>query len=195
MSVRSALAGRARKKAEARAPRALDRVQHAADRDPLPARLRRGDGLLGQLDTQVLSDGGLSNSAFFLKRTLMFGAVGLVVMHLVARHGLRLIRRLTPALLVALASSCCCRARRRHDRQRRQPLDRRRLPADPALGAGQGGAGPLRRRHARRASRRGRGRSAGMMPYLLVVGVACLLIVPSPTWARRWSSPSPPPRP
>ncbi len=27
--------------------------------------------------TQVLSDGGLSDSAFYLKRTLMFGAVGL----------------------------------------------------------------------------------------------------------------------
>ena len=38
--------------------------------------------------TQVLSDGGLSDSAFYLKRTLMFGAVGLLVMHLVARHGL-----------------------------------------------------------------------------------------------------------
>ena len=38
--------------------------------------------------TRVLSDGGLSDSAFYLKRTLMFGAVGLVVMHLAARHGL-----------------------------------------------------------------------------------------------------------
>ena len=32
--------------------------------------------------TRVLSDGGLSDSAFYLKRTLMFGAVGLLVMHL-----------------------------------------------------------------------------------------------------------------
>ncbi len=50
--------------------------------------------------TQVLSDGSLSNSAFYLKRTIIFGAVGLVIMHLLARHGLQLIRRLTPALLV-----------------------------------------------------------------------------------------------
>lgn len=50
--------------------------------------------------TQVLSDGGLSNSAFYLKRTLMFGAVGLLVMHLVARHGLVPVRRLTPAILL-----------------------------------------------------------------------------------------------
>ena len=49
--------------------------------------------------TQVLHDGGLSNSAYYLKRTLIFGAVGLVVMHLVARHGLAAIRNLTPALL------------------------------------------------------------------------------------------------
>jgi cell division protein FtsW len=50
--------------------------------------------------TKVLSDGGLSDSAFYLKRTLMFGAIGLVVMHLVARQGLASIRRLTPAILV-----------------------------------------------------------------------------------------------
>ncbi len=49
--------------------------------------------------TKVLNDGGLSDSAFYLKRTLMFGAVGLVIMHLVARHGLVAVRRLTPAIL------------------------------------------------------------------------------------------------
>jgi len=49
--------------------------------------------------TRVLSNGGLSDSAFYLKRTLMFGAVGLLVMHLTARHGLVLVRRLTPAIL------------------------------------------------------------------------------------------------
>jgi len=49
--------------------------------------------------TRVLSDGGLSDSAFYLKRTLLFGAVGLLLMHLVARNGLQTIRRLTPAIL------------------------------------------------------------------------------------------------
>jgi cell division protein FtsW len=49
--------------------------------------------------TRVLQDGGLSDSAFYLKRTLMFGAVGLVIMHLTARHGLKAVRDLTPALL------------------------------------------------------------------------------------------------
>ena len=49
--------------------------------------------------TKVLSDGGLSDSAYYLKRTLLFGAVGLVFMHIAARHGLTAIRRLTPAIL------------------------------------------------------------------------------------------------
>ena len=49
--------------------------------------------------TRILQDGGLSDSAFYLKRTLIFGAVGLVIMHLTARHGLRVVRKLTPVLL------------------------------------------------------------------------------------------------
>jgi cell division protein FtsW len=49
--------------------------------------------------TRVLQDGGLSDSAFYLKRTLMFGAVGLLIMHLVARHGLGFVRKLTPVIL------------------------------------------------------------------------------------------------
>jgi cell division protein FtsW len=49
--------------------------------------------------TKVLSDGGLSDSAFYLKRTLLIGAVGLGLMHVVARHGLDSIRRLTPVFL------------------------------------------------------------------------------------------------
>jgi cell division protein FtsW len=51
--------------------------------------------------TRVLSDGGLSDSAYYLKRTLLFGGVGLLVMHLAARHGLQVVRRLTPMLLGA----------------------------------------------------------------------------------------------
>lgn len=49
--------------------------------------------------TRVLQDGGLSDSAFYLKRTLIFGAIGLLIMHVVARHGLTAVRRLTPLLL------------------------------------------------------------------------------------------------
>jgi cell division protein FtsW len=49
--------------------------------------------------TRILQDGGLSDSAFYLKRTLMFGAVGLVLMHLTARHGLKTVREFTPVIL------------------------------------------------------------------------------------------------
>jgi len=49
--------------------------------------------------TKVLSNGGFSESGFYLQRTLMFGAVGLIVMHLVARNGLAFVRNLTPAIL------------------------------------------------------------------------------------------------
>jgi cell division protein FtsW len=50
--------------------------------------------------TRILQDGGLSDSAFYLKRTLLFGGVGLTIMYLVARGGgLQLVRRVTPLLL------------------------------------------------------------------------------------------------
>jgi cell division protein FtsW len=48
---------------------------------------------------RILDDGSLSNSAYFLKRTVLFGAVGLLVMHLASRHGLRMVRLLTPGIL------------------------------------------------------------------------------------------------
>ncbi len=51
--------------------------------------------------TRILQNGGLSDSAFYLKRTLMFGAVGLLIMHLTARHGLALVRNATPLILGA----------------------------------------------------------------------------------------------
>ncbi len=47
----------------------------------------------------VLSDGG--DSSQYLKRYLMFAAVGLVLLHLASRNGLRLIKAVTPLLLVA----------------------------------------------------------------------------------------------
>jgi cell division protein FtsW len=40
------------------------------------------------------------DSAYYLKRTLMFGVLGLVAMHVLARHGLALVRRATPLLLL-----------------------------------------------------------------------------------------------
>jgi cell division protein FtsW len=49
--------------------------------------------------TKVLQEGGLSSSAYYLKRTLAFGAIALVIMHVTARLGLAKIRNLTPLLL------------------------------------------------------------------------------------------------
>ena len=49
--------------------------------------------------TQVLQNGGLADSAYYLQRTLIVGAIGLVIMHFTARYGLGGIRRLTPVFL------------------------------------------------------------------------------------------------
>src|SRR6202012_6137593 len=49
--------------------------------------------------TQVLQNGGLADSAYYLQRPLIVGAIGLVIMHFTARHGLTSIRRLTPVFL------------------------------------------------------------------------------------------------
>ena len=47
--------------------------------------------------TQLLGESG--DSAFYLKRTLIFGALGLLLMHLLARRGIKALRPLTPLLL------------------------------------------------------------------------------------------------
>ena len=44
---------------------------------------------------------GSGDASYYLKRYLMFGLAGLVVMHAASRHGLRAVRALTPVLLVA----------------------------------------------------------------------------------------------
>jgi cell division protein FtsW len=49
--------------------------------------------------TRILQNGGLSDSAYYLKRTLIVGAIGLAMMHVVARRGLSLVRNATPLLL------------------------------------------------------------------------------------------------
>jgi cell division protein FtsW len=49
--------------------------------------------------TQILGNGGIENSVYFLKRTVLFGAAGLVLMHLLARRGVGAVRALTPLLL------------------------------------------------------------------------------------------------
>src|SRR3954453_125696 len=47
--------------------------------------------------TSLLSASG--DSAYYLKRTVIFGALGLVVMHLLSGRGVKLLRPLTPLIL------------------------------------------------------------------------------------------------
>src|SRR3982750_202312 len=44
---------------------------------------------------------GPGDPSFYLKRYVVFGLLGLIVMRLLSRHGLKLIKGLTPLLLVA----------------------------------------------------------------------------------------------
>jgi cell division protein FtsW len=129
--------------------------------------------------TRVLSDGDLSNSAFFLKRTLLFGAVGLLVMHLFARHGLRAVRVLTPALLalsfgllvaVLVIGTTVNGATRwiGSGFLQIQPSELAKVTL-VLYGAHLLAARPKMTRTI-----------GGMMPYLLVTGLACLLILIEP---------------
>jgi cell division protein FtsW len=129
--------------------------------------------------TQVLSDGNLSNSAYYLKRTLMVGAVGLLAMHLAARHGLVAIRRLTPALLlgslflllaVLVAGSSANGASRWLG-----PGSLQFQPSELAKLALILYAADLLAREPKRVRD-----LSGLMPILLVAGGACLLIVAEP---------------
>jgi cell division protein FtsW len=129
--------------------------------------------------TRVLSDGGLSDSAFYLKRTLLFGAVGLLLMHLMARNGLQTIRRLTPAilgvslflLLVVLFAGTSVNGSSRWLGSGLLQFQ----PSELAKVALILYAADLLARKPKRV------RSLeGLMPFLLVVAVACLLIVAEP---------------
>ncbi len=44
---------------------------------------------------------GSGDASFYLKRYVLFGLIGLVVLHAASRHGLRVVRAVTPVLLVA----------------------------------------------------------------------------------------------
>ena len=43
---------------------------------------------------------GSGDASFYLKRYLLFGLVGLVLMHAASRHGLKMVKALTPVLLI-----------------------------------------------------------------------------------------------
>jgi cell division protein FtsW len=129
--------------------------------------------------TQILSNGNLADSAFYLKRTLIFGAAGLLVMHLTARHGLIAVRRITPALLVAslfllfavlVAGSSANGASRWIG-----PGSLQFQPSELAkVALILYGADLLAREPKRVRS------LSGLMPFLLVAGTACLLIIAEP---------------
>ncbi len=129
--------------------------------------------------TQILSNGNLSDSAFYLKRTLIFGAFGLLVMHLTARHGLVAVRRLTPALLVGslfllfvvlVAGSSANGASRWIG-----PGSLQFQPSELAKVALILYGADLLAREPKRVRT-----IQGLMPFLLVVATACLLIVAEP---------------
>jgi cell division protein FtsW len=129
--------------------------------------------------TQILHDGGLSDSAFYLKRTLMFGAIGLVIMHLTARHGLAAVRNLTPAiigislflLLAVLAAGTSVNGASRW----LGPSSLQIQPSELAkVALVLYGADLLARKPKRARS------IEGMMPFLLLTGAACLLVVAEP---------------
>jgi cell division protein FtsW len=129
--------------------------------------------------TRVLQDGGLSDSAFYLKRTLMFGVVGLVIMHLAARHGLKVVRDLTPALLaVSIFFLLAVLAVGTEVNGATRWIGGGFLQVQPSELAKVAlilyGADLLARKPKRVRS------IEGMMPFLLVVGASCLLIMLQP---------------
>jgi cell division protein FtsW len=129
--------------------------------------------------TRILSNGGLSDSAFYLKRTLLFGAVGLAIMHLTARHGLQAVRRLTPAilgislflLLAVLFGGTTVNGSSRWI----GPSFIQLQPSELAKVALVLYGADLLARKPKRART-----LQGLMPFLLVVGAATLLIVAEP---------------
>jgi cell division protein FtsW len=129
--------------------------------------------------TQVLHNGGLSNSAYYLKRTLMFGAVGLLIMHLTARHGLALARNLTPAIIcLALFGLVAVLGAGTSVNGASRWIGPSSLQLQPSEVAKVAlvlyGADLLARRPKRARS------IEGMMPFLLLTGAACLLVVIEP---------------
>jgi cell division protein FtsW len=129
--------------------------------------------------TRILQDGGLSDSAFYLKRTLMFGAVGLVIMHLAARHGLQVVRNLTPAILaICFFLLFAVLAIGTNVNGASRWIGSGFLQIQPSelakLALVLYGADLLARKPKRARS------IQGFMPFLVVTGAACLLIMIEP---------------
>ena len=129
--------------------------------------------------TRILQNGGLSDSAFYLKRTLMFGAVGLLIMHFTARVNLSAVRRLTPAflagsiflLLVVLGAGNSVNGASRWIGSGFLQIQPSELAKVALILYG---ADLLSRKPKRVRT------IEGMMPFLLVVAASCLLIMLQP---------------
>ncbi len=130
--------------------------------------------------TRILQDGGLSDSAFYLKRTLLFGAVGLTIMYFVARGGgLQLVRRATPALLAgSIFLLCAVLVAGTEVNGATRWIGGGFLQIQPSELAKVAlilyGADLLAQKPKRVRS------LEGIMPFLLVVGASCLLIMLQP---------------
>jgi cell division protein FtsW len=129
--------------------------------------------------TRVLSNGGLSDSAFYLKRTLMFGAVGLLIMHLTARHGLKVVRELTPVFLaVSIFLLLAVLAVGTNVNGATRWIGGGFLQIQPSELAKVAlvlyGADLIARKPKRARS------LEGLMPFLLITGASCLLIMLEP---------------
>jgi cell division protein FtsW len=129
--------------------------------------------------TRVLSDGGLTDSVYYLKRTVIFGAVGLLIMQVAARTGLDFVRRLTPAILaVSFFLLCTVLVVGSNVNGASRWIGSGSLEIQPSelakvalilYGADLFARTPKRVRSLK-----------GMMPFLLVVGTSALLIVAEP---------------
>ena len=97
---------------------------------------------------------GQGDGTMYLVKYLAYGAVGLVAMHLLSRHGLENVRRYTPwfVLLAFVLLLLVLIPGLRPEDQRRAALARGRAAAVPALGADEARARAARRRRALRAA-------------------------------------------
>ena len=162
----SAAAARRAAPREPPAPRigALARAQarRAAKRQPLEHRilltatlclLAFGAVMVYSASSATTLLQGQGNGSGYLIKFVLYGALGLVLMRVLARDGVAKVQSITAPLLVDLVRA---RARgahpaRRRERQRRAPLDRPGLVPVPALGADEARARAVRRHAAGQA--------------------------------------------
>ena len=93
--------GRNRRKAKRRAQAPARAIEHSLLLTATMCLLAFGVVMVFSASSSASLLGANGDGAYYLKRTLMFGAIGLLALQVFARYGLGAVRRLTPALLVA----------------------------------------------------------------------------------------------